>query len=90
MPPFLTDDEIAELCAPLKAPSAQVRYLTGLGLLVARKPNGRPLLMRSELERVLGAGRFTPAKAADREVEPAREALRAWIRKRQGNAGPDG
>lgn len=32
-----------------------------LGLHVERKPSGRPLLMRSELERVLGAGRMMPA-----------------------------
>lgn len=77
MLPFLTDDEIAALCAPLKAPSAQVRYLTGLGLLVARKPNGRPLLMRSELERVLGADRFhmSGSRQAARDGEPDRARL---------------
>ncbi|MCR5865215.1 DUF4224 domain-containing protein [Aquincola sp. J276] len=73
----MTDDEIAELCAPLKAPSAQARCLSGLGLLVARKPNGRPLLMRSELERVLGAERFSTdgGRQAPREGEPDRARL---------------
>lgn len=57
-PPFLTDAEVAEICAPLTNGAAQVRYLQRIGLAVQRKPNGRPLLMRSELERVLGAGRM--------------------------------
>jgi hypothetical protein len=60
-PPYLTDDEVANMCAPLEQSGAQLRYLRGLGLHVERKPNGRPLLMRSELERVLGAGRMMPA-----------------------------
>jgi len=59
--PFLADDEVAALCEGLEQPAAQLRYLRGLGLHVERKPNGRPLLMRSELERVLGAGRMMPA-----------------------------
>jgi hypothetical protein len=61
--PFLSDPEISDLCAGLEQPAAQVRYLKGLGLLVSRKPNGRPLLARSEFDRVLGAGRFTAANA---------------------------
>lgn len=59
--PFLADAEVAALCDGLERPAAQLRYLRGLGLHVERKPNGRPLLMRSELERVLGAGRMMPA-----------------------------
>lgn len=50
---FLTDDEVAQVCAPLVMPSAQLRYLRSLGALVHRKPNGRPLVARAELERVL-------------------------------------
>ena len=61
--PFLADAEVAALCDGLERPAAQLRYLRGLGLYVERKPNGRPLLMRSELERVLGAGRMMPAAA---------------------------
>lgn len=62
--PFLADAELAALCEGLEQPAAQLRYLRGLGLHVERKPNGRPLLMRSELERVLGAGRMQPANDA--------------------------
>ena len=60
--PFLSDEEIASLCQGLQLPGAQCRYLTRLGLLVNRKPNGRPLVARSEFERVLGAGRFGKAQ----------------------------
>ncbi|WP_046111782.1 hypothetical protein [Aquincola tertiaricarbonis] len=51
--PYLTDDEIADICAPLVMPAAQRRYLAGLGLIVNKKPNGRPLVARGEFERVL-------------------------------------
>ena len=56
--PYLTDHEIASICDGVRLPGAQCRHLTRLGLLVNRKPNGRPLVARSEFERVLGAGRF--------------------------------
>lgn len=68
--PFLSDAELQALCEGLEQPAAQLRYLQRLGLHVARKPNGRPLLMRSELERVLGAGRMIPANDA-RQPQPA-------------------
>lgn len=60
--PFLSDAEIAALCDGLQMPAAQCRYLGRLGLLVNRKPNGRPLVARSEFERVLGAARFAKAQ----------------------------
>ncbi len=53
LPPFLTDDELAQICEPLKMPAAQIRYLKSLGLIVNRKPNGKPLVARGEFERVL-------------------------------------
>ena len=56
--PFLSDAELAALRDGLEQPAAQLRYLKRLGLHVERKPSGRPLLMRSELERVLGASRM--------------------------------
>ena len=68
--PFLADAEVAALCEGLEQPAAQLRFLRGLGLMVERKPNGRPLLMRSELERVLGAGRMIPANDRDSGQQP--------------------
>lgn len=60
--PFLSDEEVAGICSPLTTPAAQCRHLTRLGLLVKQKPSGRPLVARSEFERVLGAGRFAAAQ----------------------------
>ncbi len=53
MTPFLTEDELADICQPLTNGAAQVRYLERLGLKVARKPNGRPLVARGEFDRVM-------------------------------------
>jgi hypothetical protein len=50
--PFLSDEEISRLCDPLEQPAAQIRYLKKLGLVVNRKPNGRPLVARGEFDRV--------------------------------------
>ena len=53
-PPELTQPEVDRLCHPLRQPAAQVRYLQGLGLIVRRRPDGRPLVGRSHCEQVLG------------------------------------
>jgi len=44
--PYFTDAEVDEMCAGLKQPAAKIRFLTGLGLRVNRKPNGQPLAWR--------------------------------------------
>ena len=73
-PPFLTDAEIAEICAPLVVPAYQVKYLKRLGLVVNRKPNGRPLVARGEFERVLVGRAPEPAQNAG-GGQPNRAAL---------------
>jgi hypothetical protein len=45
-PPYLSDAEVDEICAGLEQNAAKVRFLQRLGLRVARKPNGRPLVWR--------------------------------------------
>lgn len=79
--PYLTDAEIDGICDPLVMPAAQRRHLVRLGLHVERKPNGRPLVARSEFERVLGAARL-----ADTRKQPAGDvaALRARWSNRHG------
>jgi hypothetical protein len=73
--PWLSDAELAEMCAPLQQPAAQIRWLKRAGYHVERRPNGKPLLMRSELERVAGAARFgAPAQNAP-GGQPDRAAL---------------
>ncbi|MNK59166.1 hypothetical protein D3C87_782660 [compost metagenome] len=55
----LTRDEIAEICSPLQRFSAQTRLLERLGLKVARRADGSPLVSRQEFERVMSGA---PAK----------------------------
>lgn len=71
LPPFLTDAELAGICEGVTLPGAQCRHLERLGLLVKRKPNGRPLVARSEFERVKNP---PPAVALAEEKPPARKA----------------
>lgn len=85
-PPYLTDSEVLSMCEPLKQPAALCRYLMGLGLKVVTKPNGRPLLLRTELDRVLGASRFGQS-AASTHAAPNADALRAQLKTRR-NHGP--
>lgn len=54
-PIYVTDEEIAVICAPLTQASARQKFLKSLGMRSARRPDGGILLARSEFERVLGA-----------------------------------
>lgn len=73
---FLSDAEIAEICAPLKASAAQKRFLRSLGIVVNEKPNGKPLVVRSHVEWVL-SGQSGPAVAPvfDPRTQPNVEGL---------------
>jgi hypothetical protein len=51
--PWLTDDEVDAMCDGLRQCAAKVKYLKSLGLAVKQKPNGRPLVLRSNVEEVL-------------------------------------
>lgn len=52
---WLSPVEVNDLCAPLTQKAAQCGFLKSLGLIVKRKPDGSPLVMRSNVESVLGA-----------------------------------
>jgi hypothetical protein len=69
--PYLSDEEISEICDGLRMPYAQIRYMRQLGLHVVEKPNGRPLVWRSECERVLGAGRLAVLIAPMAQNDPS-------------------
>ncbi len=77
MSPWLSDPEVADLCSPLEQPAAQLRYLQRQGYIVSRKPNGRPLLMRAEVERVGLGG--SPEKPAQNGTGPNRDRLLSMI-----------
>lgn len=66
----LTDLEIDEICAGLRQNAAKVRYLRSLGLQVARRPNGRPLVNRSHYNLVRGGSPST-TQSLGRHTEPA-------------------
>lgn len=69
---FLTDAEVDALCAPLRQPAAQVRFLReAMHLTVTTKPNGRAVLVRSHAEAVLSGATPTVAPAAVESTAPA-------------------
>lgn len=51
LPPYLTDQEIFEICRPRTQGAAQIRFLRSLGLKVNRRADGTPLVWRHEVER---------------------------------------
>lgn len=73
MTPWLTQDEIDELCMPLKQHAAQIRFLRRLGVEVRPKPNGAALVMRSHFELAM-----QPKQAIKKPAKnlPNREGLR--------------
>lgn len=78
---FLSDTEVADLCAPLTQPAAQVRYLRALGLTVTLKPNGRPVVIRCHAEAVLSGRRVasplatTEQPSGAKQQQPSRSSL---------------
>jgi Domain of unknown function (DUF4224) len=68
---YLSDAEIADLCTPLTQPAAQVRYLRALGLTVAVKPNGRPVVIRCHAETVLSNGARIGDARTDKQTKAA-------------------
>ncbi|MBK7017563.1 MAG: DUF4224 domain-containing protein [Sulfuritalea sp.] len=72
-PPWLTKDEIDDLCQPLTQAAAQIRFLRSLGLTVKTKPNGTPLVIRSHFEQVMN-----PAGKRSQRHGHSRTALAIW------------
>ena len=84
--PWLDDNEVAALCRPLVLASARVRYLRRVGLHVTLKPNGHPVVMRSELERVFGAARLAiDGTAHDSAAAPNVARLQDWAKRRKAH-----
>lgn len=82
LPPFLTDDEIRQVCEGLVQPAAMERFLLKeLGIrVVKRKPNGLPLVGRAAFEAAMGAP--TPGEARPRKgpaFEPNRQRLQLLL-----------
>lgn len=63
MTPWLSQDEIDDLCDPLTQHAAQIRFIKRLGIKVDRKPGGAPFVMRSHFEESMNpTGKKKPPK----------------------------
>lgn len=51
LPPFLTDEELYEICRPRRQGAAQIRFLRSIGIKVQRRGDGTPLVWRHHVER---------------------------------------
>lgn len=51
LPPYLTDEELYEICRPRRQGAAQIRYLRSLGIKVHKRGDGTPLVWRADVER---------------------------------------
>lgn len=63
MRPDLTDEEVDSICAGLKQHEAKARYMRRMGVTVRKRPNGRPLVMRAEFERIMTGATSAPANS---------------------------
>lgn len=72
MVPWLLQDEIDDLCEPLKQHAAQMRFIRSLGITVREKPNGAPLIMRNHFEAVMNP---TGNTCKPTKVQPNRAGL---------------
>ncbi|MGE0745253.1 MAG: hypothetical protein AB7K86_08400 [Rhodospirillales bacterium] len=72
-PPYLTDNEVRDICAGIEQPAAMIRYLRSVVRvpIVLRKPNGMPLVGRDALRQALG-GTATGAPQAPQRPNTAR------------------
>ncbi|MBU3595114.1 DUF4224 domain-containing protein [Polynucleobacter sp. 86C-FISCH] len=83
---YLHQEEIDEMCEPLRNGAAQIRYLRAQGFTVLVKPSGKPLMLRAHRDEVLrGINTATLQKDSMSEVCSAnttnREALILAFRK---------
>lgn len=79
MTPWLSADEINDLCAPLKQAAAQCRFLRDtFGIEPKRKPDGSVLVMRSQFE---SHGVVAPSEPQNQPKAPNVLALQTYFRK---------
>lgn len=69
--PWLSQQEIDDLCQPLTQSAAQIRYLKSLGLTVNKKPSGAPIVIRSHVDQM----NLTGIKKKPEKRGPNRAAL---------------
>lgn len=62
--PYLSDSELLHICKPLTQPAAMIRYLKREGFHVKRRPDGWPLLSRTNYDAIM-MGHAIPADAGN-------------------------
>ncbi len=78
---FLSDQEVLEICYPLKQPAALCRRLRAMGFLVKERPNGRPLVSRANFDAVM-MGKAREGSAPPLGEQPDFQKVRAMFRPR--------
>lgn len=76
--PWVPDAVINGMCEGLTQDAAKVRYLRRLGLTVDTKPNGKPLVLNSNVEAIFGGHQEaldTSKEAVRQPVQPNRAGL---------------
>jgi hypothetical protein len=64
----LSDIEIDNICAGYVQSAAKVRFLRSMGLVVRRKPNGRPLVNRTHYDAAMcGSGSVIDISKSDNQ-----------------------
>lgn len=83
---WLTTSEIDDLCDGLRRNHDRLVFLKSLGLSVKEKPNGHPLLLRSNVEAVLGGvpSQKTGRSRQSGEAIPDRAALVEHLKEKNG------
>jgi hypothetical protein len=78
--PYLSQAEIDEITEPLQRPADQCRWLREAGFVVKQRPNGRPLVSRSNFEAVMSGAVHAPTTARPAAAqEPDTAALAAAL-----------
>ena len=85
--PFVSAAYIDAMCFPLTQAAAKIKFLKGLGLNVGVQRNGKPFLMKCELERVYGAGWINaqPAPDGPDATTPNVTALSDYFKRKKAN-----
>jgi hypothetical protein len=78
---FLEDHEIDAMCAGVEFNATKAKRLKAMGLIVNRKPNGRPLVVRAHAEAVLSGRSEAAAAEQETQAQPFRPNRDAFILK---------
>lgn len=75
MTPFLDDSTVAQMCEGYKRNADRVKHLRAMGLTVATTPKGKPLVLKSNAEVVLGGMQKVANDTAAKPVQGNKNSL---------------